>query len=129
MTGTPGGTARVAIQGVNDRIPLTETSRGVYEGSYVIRRKDKIRGDLVADAYLVSDRRETRQRLEHQTTQQVQQLGRVPVKPTVVACTNCGAVQSVNVVINFDLPLDTNKTTGLKFPRFDTFQHLSLIHI
>jgi len=98
MTGTPGGTARVAIQGVNDRIPLTETSRGVYEGSYVIRRKDKIRGDLVADAYLVSDRRETRQRLEHQTTQQVQQLGRVPVKPTVVACTNCGAVQSVNVV-------------------------------
>jgi len=95
MTGTPGGAARVAIQGVNDRIPLTETSRGVYEGSYVIRRKDKIRGDLVADGYLVSDRRETMQRLEHQT---VQQLGRVPVRPTVVACANCGAVQSVNVV-------------------------------
>lgn len=32
-------------------------------------------------------------------------------------------VPGMKLVINFDLPLDTNKTTNLKFPRFDTFQH------
>jgi outer membrane lipoprotein SlyB len=62
LSGVPGGTARVAVQGVASGMPLTEVSRGLYEGSYTVSRKDRLRGDLVATGFLKVGRKETSQR-------------------------------------------------------------------
>lgn len=70
LTGTPGGRASVAVRGITRRIPLTEVSRGVYEGSYVVRRDDQLRGELQADGYLQFDRRELSQRFERQAARE-----------------------------------------------------------
>ncbi len=97
VTGTPGGQARVAVQGVANRISLTEVSRGVYEGNYVVRRNDSIRGTLVADAILVSDRRESRQHFESTLTGTSNDGDRRD-RQQAVSCANCGVVESVNLV-------------------------------
>ena len=102
LKGNPGGVARVAVQGVDKPIPLTEVSRGVYEGSYVIRRQDRLQGELVADGYLMSDRRETSQRFERRFDRAANETGRTDGRDTrqqpVAACLNCGSIESVNVV-------------------------------
>ena len=38
LSGTPGGKAGFAIPGVVENVPMTETSPGVYEGSYTVPR-------------------------------------------------------------------------------------------
>ncbi len=118
LTGRPGGTARVTLQGVNKRIALTEVSRGRYEGSYVIRRQDRLQNELVADGFLMSDRRETSQRFERRIERASNDVGRSDNRDVsrnesrndsrydgrdsrqqpVLTCSNCGAVQSINVV-------------------------------
>lgn len=42
VEGTPRGKASVRISRIEANIPLKEASRGVYEGSYTIKRKDRI---------------------------------------------------------------------------------------
>ena len=42
LHGTPGGTASASIKGVPTRILLDEVETGVYEGTYTIRKKDRI---------------------------------------------------------------------------------------
>ncbi len=102
LRGNPGGVARVAVQGVATRIALTEVSRGVYEGSYVIRRQDRLDGEFIADGYLVSDRRETSAHLERRFDRSGNETGRYEGRdnrqPVVAACANCGAVESVELV-------------------------------
>ena len=102
LKGKPGGAARVAVQGVDKRIPLTEVSRGVYEGSYVIRRQDRLQGELIADGYLMSDQRETSQHFERRFDRAGNETGRNDGRDTwqqpVAACANCGSVESVNIV-------------------------------
>ena len=102
LRGNPGGAARVSVQGVDKRIPLTETSRGVYEGSYVIRRTDRMQGELIADGYLLSNRSETSQHFERRYDRAGNEISRTDTrdtrKPPVAVCTNCGSVESVNVV-------------------------------
>ncbi|MDP2238543.1 MAG: Ig-like domain-containing protein [Burkholderiales bacterium] len=44
VEGTPQGKASVRINRVKKNIPLKEVSRGVYEGVYTIKSKDKITG-------------------------------------------------------------------------------------
>lgn len=114
LKGNPGGAARVAVQGVNKRIPLTEVSRGVYEGSYVIRRQDRLQGELIADGYLLSDRRESSQQFSRRFDRAANDAGRndsrfdnrsdnrtdsrdVRQQP-VATCANCGSIESVNIV-------------------------------
>lgn len=112
LRGNPGGIARVAVQGVATRIVLPEVSRGVYEGSYVIRRHDRLRGEFIADGYLLSDRRETsahfERRFDHNGNEtgryedrhdrQDRQDGRDSRQQPVAACANCGSVASVELV-------------------------------
>ncbi|HEY0858655.1 MAG TPA: glycine zipper 2TM domain-containing protein [Albitalea sp.] len=101
LTGAPGGQARVAVEGVPRRIALTEVRQGVYEGSYVVRRKDKLRGALVADGYLVSAGRETSTRFERESARSSNGSGRFDqqgARQMAVACAACGAVQSVDLV-------------------------------
>lgn len=40
LTGRPGGDAWMSIPGVADRVELTETRPGVYEGTFTVRRRD-----------------------------------------------------------------------------------------
>jgi len=42
LYGSPGGTATVRIAGAQSRFTLEEVERGVYEGSYIIRGRDRI---------------------------------------------------------------------------------------
>ncbi len=45
LYGTPGGTATASIAGTNTRFVLPEVEVGVYEGSYTVRKKDKLSPD------------------------------------------------------------------------------------
>ena len=110
LKGNPGGAARVVVQGVDKRIPLTEVSRGVYEGSYVLRRQDRLQGELIADGYLVSDRRETGMHFERRFERGANDTGRYDNRndgrndgrdnrqQAAATCINCGSIESVNVV-------------------------------
>lgn len=52
VEGTPRGKASVRINRIDANIPLKEASRGVYEGSYTIKRKDRINGSSTIRANL-----------------------------------------------------------------------------
>lgn len=62
LSGVSGGTARVSVEGITQSIPLTEVSRGLYEGSHTVARKERLRGKLVATGFLKVGQRETSQR-------------------------------------------------------------------
>ena len=62
LSGVPGGTARVSVEGVTTSMPLTEVSRGLYEGSYTVSRKDQLRDKLVATGFLKVGQKEASQR-------------------------------------------------------------------
>jgi len=62
LSGVPGGTARVAVEGITTRILLTEVSRGLYEGTYTVTRREPLRDRLVATGFLKVGQKETSQR-------------------------------------------------------------------
>jgi len=92
LQGLPGGQASASVQGVAQRVPLTEVRPGVYEGAYVVRRKDNLRGSLVADGRLVLNRRESTLRYD------ASNHGGQGSSQPVVGCGQCGAVTAVNLV-------------------------------
>ena len=125
LKGKPGGAARVAVQGVDRRIVLTEVSRGVYEGGYVIRRQDRLQNELVVDGFLLSGRTETSQRFERRIELGASNDGRNGMRnearnearndarndardarqQAAATCASCGAIESVNLVeVNSDAP-------------------------
>lgn len=108
MAGTPGGQASVVVQGVAKRIVLPEVSRGYYEATYVMRRKDRIGDVLLADARLVHGQRESSQHFEQrlQTRDDADRRGgNDRPQPVAAACAQCGSVVSVNAVdVNSDAP-------------------------
>ena len=85
LSGLPDGRASVAVKGVKSRIALTEASRGVYEGSYTVRRDDRLNGAIAATGYLSINKQESSKVYERGT-------------PVAQACANCGVVESVNAV-------------------------------
>lgn len=52
LYGSPGATVAVAIGGATGGVMLTETESGVYEGSYTIRKRDRITARSTATANL-----------------------------------------------------------------------------
>lgn len=92
LHGLPGGQASASVQGVARRIPLAEVRPGLYEAAYVVRRKDKLRGNLVADGRLVVNRRETTVRYDagHHGAQGGGQAA--------ATCNQCGSVTAVSLV-------------------------------
>jgi len=108
MTGAPGGRASASIKGVATRIALTEVSRGVYDGTYTVRRKDRVDDSLSSTGSLVLQDQENTQRYER--GQEANNAGnanndgnrygreRADRGRAVVACSNCGVVEAVNVV-------------------------------
>lgn len=60
LEGAPGGNASLDIPGVVNNVDLRETRRGVYEGSYTVRRKDDLRAfDRAVAALRVGNQRVT----------------------------------------------------------------------
>jgi outer membrane lipoprotein SlyB len=109
LTGTPGGRASVAVQGVSERIALAETHRGVYEGDYTVRRGDRLRGELVATGHLRANGRESVQRYTRDANgsrdEERFRNGREDERfrhgrdvSAAPACRACGVVEAVNVV-------------------------------
>jgi outer membrane lipoprotein SlyB len=100
MKGLPGGQARVAIDGIGTVVPLREVSRGSYEGNYVVRRNDRLRGALTADAYLVNNGRESTRRYvsDRQADRQANGNGASAQdqrRSQQLACASCATVESV----------------------------------
>src|ERR1039457_2337954 len=52
LYGSPGGTAAVQIDNATGGVALVETEAGVYEGTYTIRKRDRITAASVATANL-----------------------------------------------------------------------------
>ena len=100
MTGSPGGKATVGVKGIARRIALSEVSRGVYEGSYTVRRQDRITEDLSATGFLALDGKESTRPFDREVTAGPRRNGQDPAgKPRLVQqCSNCGVVQEVKMV-------------------------------
>ena len=100
MTGTPGAKAAVALKGVQDRIALTEVSRGTYQGSYTVRRQDRPEDSLSATGFLTMNNQESNQRFARQNvaSRVARRDDRGDEPRAVQSCANCGVVESVNVV-------------------------------
>jgi outer membrane lipoprotein SlyB len=92
LQGRAGGQTSASVQGVSRRIALTEVRPGTYEGSYVVRRSDSLRGAVVADGRLVVDRQESTLRFD--AGRHDGPAGNQPV----AGCPTCGSVLSVQLV-------------------------------
>jgi outer membrane lipoprotein SlyB len=92
LHGMPGGQASASVKGIAKRVPLVEVQPGVYEAAYVVRRTDALRGNLVADGYLVVNKREAVLRYD------ADQHGGHGSSQPVVSCGHCGRVTAVNVI-------------------------------
>ena len=92
LRGTPGGQASASVQGVAKRIALSEVRPGEYEASYVVRRKDSLRGRVVADGRLMVNRHAST--LHFDAGQPGGQNNGQPV----ASCLHCGSVVSVKQV-------------------------------
>ena len=95
LSGVPGGTARVLVQGLSPVIALDEVSCGLYEGSYTVARKDKLRGDLVATGYLKVGSREVSQRFSRAQAVAVNTYGCEMNRPDRAAGVTCGVITAV----------------------------------
>ncbi len=78
VEGTPRGQASIRIAGSDRNIPLQEVSRGVYEGSYTLRSKDKISGNAIARVTLRSGGRASTERYRLAASPSAAPVGAAP---------------------------------------------------
>ena len=119
MTGTPGAKAGVALNGAPNRIALTETSPGVYQGSYTVRRRDRPDDSLAATGFLAVNNQESTQRFTRQSVTsrddgrdnwgEPRADSRGDRPRAYQGCINCGVVEAVNVI---EPKSDTNNVVG-----------------
>ena len=95
LRGTAGGQASVRIAGVKGKISLEEIQTGVYEGTYIIKDRDRIAADAIATANLHLGNRDANATLNRSVA-----AGPAPIPPQRAAsiCTNCGVVEAINVI-------------------------------
>jgi outer membrane lipoprotein SlyB len=96
LNGTPGGTASATITGVKGKVLMNETRPGVYEGTYVIKSRDRITSASNVVATLRVGNRES-----STVPGQASQSGTSPraaARPVAKVCANCGAVQAINLI-------------------------------
>ncbi len=96
LAGSPAGKASIRIAGVKGKFFLEEIKKGVYEGAYTIKNKDRIAADAAVTANL---------RLGNQDTSAI--LGKSLVAASAPGprasraagvCPNCGTVEAINVI-------------------------------
>jgi len=96
LSGSPGGAASATIVGVKGKVLLNEVRSGVYEGSHIINRRDRIAANSVVTGHLRIGERETNAVLGRSL---VAAAGQAPrARLTARRCVNCGVVEVINVV-------------------------------
>jgi outer membrane lipoprotein SlyB len=95
LTGTPGARVELDIAGARDNISLPEVAPGQYRGTYTVRRADRLRPDSVVTANIRAGNL-----VSSATLGQPLLAAAAPAEsPRVVRyCTNCGVIESVNIV-------------------------------
>jgi len=100
MTGTAGGQASLRMDGSNNVVTLSETSRGSYEGFYTLGSRDRVEPASQIRATLKAGG----QTATASKTLQAASLPEAAIAPAAPAaashgaCATCGVVASVNVV-------------------------------
>ena len=96
MSGTPGGTASATIAGVRGKVLMTEIRSGVYEGTHIINRRDRIVASSVVTGHLRVGERETNAVLGQSLVAAAGQPARA--RQTARRCVNCGVIEAINLV-------------------------------
>jgi outer membrane lipoprotein SlyB len=96
LNGTPGGAASARIPGVRGKLVMNEVRTGVYEGTYMIKSRDRIAAGTQATATLRSaDRESTAISGQPQAGAAAQ---RSSARQAARVCATCGVVEAINVV-------------------------------
>lgn len=96
MSGTPGGTASATIVGVKGKVLLNEIRSGVYEGTHIIKRRDRVSANSTVTGTLRVGERETSAVLGQSLVAAANQPP--PVRQAARRCDNCGVVEAINLV-------------------------------
>ncbi|MFL6709319.1 MAG: glycine zipper 2TM domain-containing protein [Massilia sp.] len=96
LRGTPGAKVEMVIEGTKGVFFLPEVRPGEYEGSYVIRRGDRLQRATAVTANLRVNGRVTSATLG----KPLQLVGSAPPPPPreVRYCSNCATVEAINVI-------------------------------
>jgi outer membrane lipoprotein SlyB len=99
LDGTPGGKASVRIAGVKGKFFLEETRQGRYQGTYLIKSKDRIAADGAVTANLRVGERNATAVLGQSLVASANTPGaRNRRADRNKVCANCGMVEAVNVI-------------------------------
>ena len=96
LHGTPAGSASVRIPGVKGKLLLDEVQSGIYEGSYVIKQRDRIPPGAKVAATLHLGNRDVTANLDRPLL--TGPANNVSARRAAIACTNCGVVEAINEV-------------------------------
>ncbi|MCK9387674.1 MAG: glycine zipper 2TM domain-containing protein [Sulfuritalea sp.] len=96
LSGSPGGAASARIAGVKGKIVLNEIKTGVYEGSHIIKSRDRIAANAVVTGNLRIANRETSAVLDQSLVAGSQH--RPNARQAARLCVNCGVVEAINVI-------------------------------
>jgi len=96
LNGTPGGTARARVAGMKGKIVLNENRPGVYEGTYMIKSRDRIEAGSAMTATLRIGDRETSAAAGQ--TLQPNAGPRRAARQAASVCATCGVVAAINLV-------------------------------
>ncbi len=96
LQGTPGANASARIAGVKGKLVLNETRRGVYEGTYMIKSRDRIAPGSAVTATLRIGDRETSATAGQPLQPNAGQ--RSSARKAASVCANCGVVAAINLV-------------------------------
>jgi outer membrane lipoprotein SlyB len=102
LYGTPGGSSTVRIDGVPGRLVLEEVESGLYEGVHSISNRNRVRASALIIANLRIGNSVATSTLDQPILAQRQNLPQTQVsshRETIKnACSNCGVVESIQIV-------------------------------
>ena len=96
LHGSPAGSASVRIPGVKGKLLLEEVQTGVYEGSYVIKQRDRIPPGAKSTATLHLGNRDVTANLDRPLL--AGPAKNVSPRRAATVCANCGVVEAINEV-------------------------------
>lgn len=109
LSGTPGGSASVRIDGVKGKLALEEILAGVYEGAYTVKNRDRIVANTVVTGNLRVGKQERSTVLGQALVESSPSRPRMSARRAAVpapaftpaparVCANCGVVEAINLV-------------------------------
>ncbi len=101
LSGSPGGSASVRIDGVKGKLALDEIRTGVYEGAYTVKNRDTIAANTVVTGNLRLGKQERSTVLGQSLVESYPSRPRTSARPVAAAvpiCANCGVVEAINQI-------------------------------